>query len=172
MPRHPLDGIKHSKPRISSAGNGRFGKAELSALNREYLTCRNQQMAAKAEITQMAAAERRGELLNRTRLKQQIADVLVAFRAAVLNFPARYASRMVGLPDEHAARQVATEAAHEFLVQLSELRPEKIFQHEDRDEGEKPLRPASGQQIAAEEERIKRRRVKKAATMRKLRAKG
>ena len=62
-------------------------------------------------------------------------------------------------------------AAHEFLTALSGLSPEKIFQHEE-DEGEKPLRPASAEQIAAEEKRTQRRRQKKAETMRELRAKG
>ena len=57
---------------------------------------------------------------------------------------------MVGLRDEHEAKQILTTAAHEFLTALSELSAEKIFQHEE-DEGEKPLRPASAQQIAAEE---------------------
>jgi hypothetical protein len=76
----------------------------------------------------------------------------------------------VGLADEHAARQVLTEASREFLTALSGLSPEKIFQHEE-DEGGKPLRPTSSQQIRAEQERAKRRRAKKAATMRRLRAK-
>ena len=77
---------------------------------------------------------------------------------------------MVGLTHEHAARQLLTEAAHEFLTELSEL-PEKVFQPA-RDEGEKPLRPATAQQIAAEEAKAKIRRQKKTETMRKLRAKG
>jgi hypothetical protein len=78
---------------------------------------------------------------------------------------------MVGLRDEHEAKQALTTAAHEFLTALSGLSPEKIFQHEE-DKGEKPLRPASAAQIRAEEERVQRRRVKKAMTMRELRARG
>ena len=79
---------------------------------------------------------------------------------------------MVGLRDEHGAKQILTTAAHEFLTALSELRPEKIFQHAGQDEDEKPLRPANAQQIAAEEAKAKIRRQKKAQTMRELRAKG
>jgi hypothetical protein len=77
---------------------------------------------------------------------------------------------MVALPDEHKARQILTEVAREFLTELSEL-PEKVFQHE-KGEGEKPVRPANAATIQAEEERVQRRRVKKATTMRELRARG
>jgi hypothetical protein len=174
MPQHPTQGVPKSKPRLAKiGGNGQPGnKAEMQRLSREYLTHRNRQMEAKAFLAEMEAQRRRGELLDKRRIAAQIGDVFVAFRAAVLNLPARYSSRMVGLPDEHTARQVLTEASREFLTTLSELRPEKILsQHEDRDEGEKPLRTASAQQIRAEEEQVQRRRAKKAATMRRLRAK-
>ena len=110
-------------------------------------------------------------MLDKRRIAAQIGDVFVALRQAILNFGSRYASRMVGLRDEHEAKQILTTASHEFLTALSGLSPEKIFQHEE-DEGEKPLRPASAATIRAEEERVQRRRVKKAATMRKLRAEG
>ena len=71
---------------------------------------------------------------------------------------------MVGLPHEHAARQLLTEAAHEFLTELSEL-PEKVFQPE-RGEGGKPPPPASAQQIAAEEAKaifVARRKLRRCA---------
>ena len=154
------------------SGNGQpTNKAEMQRLSREYLASRNRQMEAKAYLAETEAQRKRGELLDKRRIGAQIGDVFVAFRAAVLNFPTQYASRMVGLRDEHEAKQILTEAAHEFLIRLSELRPEKIFQHED-DEGEKPLRPASAQQVAAEEAKAKIRRQKKAETMRRLRREG
>jgi hypothetical protein len=129
-------------------------------------------MEAKAFLVEMEAQRRRGELLDKRRIAAQIGDVFVALRQAILNFAPRYASRMVGLRDEHEAKQILTTASHEFLTALSQLSAEKIFQHEDRDQGEKPLRPANAQQIAVEEAKAKIRRQKKAATMRKLRAKG
>jgi hypothetical protein len=170
MPQHPTQGVAGSKPRLAKiSGNGQpSNKVEMQRLSREYLVHRNRQMEAKAFLAETEAQRRRGELLDKKRIAAQIADVFVALRQEILNFCSRYTSRMVNLPDEHTARQLLTEASHEFLIRLSELRPEKIFQHEE-DEDEKPLRPASARQLAAEQERIKRRRQKKAATMRKLR---
>jgi hypothetical protein len=56
MPRHPVDGIAGSKPRVpAEKGNGKVSKAELTQLNREYLVARNAQMAAKAAMSQMEA---------------------------------------------------------------------------------------------------------------------
>ena len=172
MAQHPVQGVAQSKPRLAKiAGNGHpTNKAEMQRLSREYLTSRNRQMEAKAYLAEMAAQRRRGELLDKKQIGAEIADVFVAFRAEVLNFPTRYASQMVGLRDEHEAKQILTRAAHEFLTALSGLSPEKVFQHEE-DEEERPLRAASAQQIAAEEAKAEIRRQKKAETMRRLRAK-
>jgi hypothetical protein len=173
MPQHPTQGVPKSKPRLPKIeGNGQpSNKAEMQRLSREYLTHRNRQMEAKAFLAETEAQRKRGELLDKRRIAGQLGDILVALRRSILNLPARYASQMVGLADEHAARQTLTTAAHEFLVELSGL-PEKVFEHEDRDKGENPLRPASGQQIAAQAERAKIRRQKKTQTMRRLRAEG
>jgi hypothetical protein len=173
MSQHPIQGVPLSKPRLPKIeGNGQpSNKAEMQRLSREYLTHRNRQMEAKAFLAETEAAHRRGKLLDKERIARQIADVFVALRQAILNFAPRYASRMVGLPDEHAARQLLVEASHEFLTALSELSAEKIFQREE-DEGEKPLRPANAQQIAAEEAKVRLRKAKKRETMRELRAPG
>ena len=173
MPQHPTQGVAGSKPRLAKiGGNGQpTNKAEMQRLSREYLTHRNRQMEAKAFLAETEAQRRRGELLDKRRIAAQIGDVFVALRQAILNFAPRYASQMVGLRDEHEAKQILTTASHEFLTALSGLSAEKIFQHEE-DEGEKPLRPATAEQIAAEEKRTQQRRQKKAQTMRELRAKG
>jgi hypothetical protein len=144
----------------------------MRRLSREYLVSRNRQMEARAYLTEMDAARRRGELLDKRLIAAEIGDAYVAFRAEVLGFPSRYAAKMVGLPDEHAVKQALTAAAHEFLNRLADLRPEKVFQNTGEDEGEKPLRPATAQQLAAQEASAQIRREKKAATMRRLRAKG
>ena len=88
----------------------------MQRLSREYLTHRNRQMEAKAFLAETEAQRRRGELLDKRRIAAQIGDVFVALRQAILNFAPRYASRMVGLRDEHAAKQILTTAAHEFLT--------------------------------------------------------
>ena len=118
MPQHPTQGVLGSKPRRPKmSGNGQpTNKAEMQRLSREYLSHRNRQMEAKAFMAETEAQRRRGELLDKRRIAAQIGDVFVALRQAILNFAPRYASQMVGLPDEHTARQILTEAAHEFLT--------------------------------------------------------
>ena len=58
MSRHPVDGIKGSKPRVpgvkgAEKGNGKVSKVELSRLNREYLAARNRAQQAKAESAEI-----------------------------------------------------------------------------------------------------------------------
>jgi hypothetical protein len=127
MSQHPTRGVAGSKPRLLKIeGNGRpSNKAEMQRLSREYLALRNRQMEAKAFLAETEAQLRRGELLDKERIQRQLADIIVALRQSILNFSPRYASRMVGLPDEHTARQILAEASREFLVELSEL-PAKI----------------------------------------------
>ena len=162
MSQHPTQGVAGSKPRLTKiGGNGQpTNKAEMQRLSREYLTHRNRQMEAKAFLAETEAQRRRGELLDKRRIAAQIGDVFVALRQAILNFAPRYASRMVGLRDEHEAKQILTTASHEFLTAYPDFGLKRSFSMK-RDEGEKPLRPASAQQIAAEEAKAKIRRQKK-----------
>jgi hypothetical protein len=174
MSQHPTQGVAGSKPRLPKIeGNGQpSNKAEMQRLSREYLAHRNRQMEAKAFLAEMEAQRRRGELLDKDRIQRQLADIIVVLRQSILNFSPRYASRMVGLPDERTARQILAEASREFLVELSEL-PAKIFVSKDRrpEDESQPLRPANAATIRAEEAKAKIRRQKKTETMRKLRAK-
>jgi len=108
---------------------------------------------------------------------RQAQYIFICLRQAILNFPTRYARRVVGIADEHQAKGVLTKAAHEFLEELASF-PEKAIdpswlQTLEADGQEKePLRPSSGQEIRAEQEKAKIRRRKKTETMRRLRAKG
>jgi hypothetical protein len=86
---------------------------------------------------------------------------------------------MVRLPSEHEAKAILAKAAHEFLTELADF-PSKIRDPDwlkvveadgQGQEDGKPLRPSSGQEIKHEQEKAKRRRKAKTATMRKLRAK-
>ena len=99
----------------------------MQRLSREYLVSRNRQMEAKAYLAETEAQRSRGELLDKRRIAAQIGDVFVALRQAILNFAPRYASQMVGLRDEHGAKQILTTAAHEFLTALSELHLKRSF---------------------------------------------
>jgi hypothetical protein len=68
MSRHPVDGIAGSKPRVpgvksTEKANGEVSKAELSALNREYLAARNRAQQAKAESAEIALDEKKGTLI-------------------------------------------------------------------------------------------------------------
>jgi hypothetical protein len=125
----------------------------------------------------MAIAGRRGELIEKSMVARQAQYIFICLRQSILNFPSLYARGVVGIADEHQAKAVLTKAAHEFLTELASF-PDKAIDSNwlrslEADGQEKgPLRPSSGQQMKAEQEKAKIRRPKKTATMQKLRAKG
>ena len=82
--------MKGTKPRLPSdvKTNGTpANKAEVQRLSREYLEVRNQQMRAKAFLAEMAAAVRRGELIDK-RLVAAQAQYLVRCDSAETLEPA------------------------------------------------------------------------------------
>jgi hypothetical protein len=179
MPRHPTDGIKGSKPRLPSAGgNGKPTKAEISKLNKEYLESRNRQMRAKAEMAEMQASERRAELIPKREVLLRAGWLLTGLRAQMLSFPHSLPPLLVG-KTEHEMLVILKEKVYGLLTDLADW-PRKFasddwFNRIDADllpADERRDRTATGADIKAEQERIKHKRARKAATMRKLRAGG
>ena len=127
----------------------------------------------------MAIAERRGELIEKSLVQRQAAFTFITLRQAILNFPTLYARRVVGIADEHQAKQILTRATHEFLTELASfsekcINPDWLETLEADGQGQedgKSPRPSSGQEIRAEQRKAKIRRQKKTQTMRDLRAK-
>ena len=125
----------------------------------------------------MAIAQQRGELIEKRLVERQASYIFLCLRQAILNFPPRYARRMVGLPDERA-REVLTGAAHEFLNEIANFDTKAIspdwlatLEADGQPTTGKPIHPSSGQEIKAEQRKAKIRRRQKTETMRKLRAK-
>ena len=144
--------------------------AALTAARTELAQTRHQREA-------MAIAERRGELIEKSFVSRQAQYILICLRQSILNFPTRYARHVVGIADEHGAKQILTKAAHEFLTELASFSEKAInpnwLESLEADGQEKaPLRPSSGLEIKAEQKKVARRRKQKTATMRRLRAKG
>jgi hypothetical protein len=121
MHRHPTQGVKGAKPRLPKT-NGKPTKAEIS---RQYLEVRNVQMRAKAFMAETAAAERRGELIEKRLVEKQAAYLLVALRQKILNLPQTYARRMVGLKDAAQASKMLREMAISVLNEIKDL-PSKV----------------------------------------------
>ena len=78
MHGHPTLGVKNAKPRLSSKPGSRIG-----ALSEEYLEIRNQQLRAKAFLAEMAAAVRRGELIEKRLVTTQASYLLTAMRQKI-----------------------------------------------------------------------------------------
>jgi hypothetical protein len=136
MPRHPIDGVKGSKPRVEK--DDKVSKAELSRLNREYLHARNSQMRAKASLAEMEAAKRRGELISRNLVVLQAAYLLTAFRQRVLSEPRVLISRLLRerLLEEkhqHAVQELITSDLCAMLNDLSQL-PSQVVDENNIDE--------------------------------------
>ena len=170
--------VKGSKPRFKPAGkNAEITRQRVSELSEADLEVRNSKLRSQAFLDEAQAKEKAGELISRALISRQAQFIFICLRQSVLNFPTKYAHRMVGLPSEHEAKQILTKAAHEFLTELASF-PEKAIDSSwlrsvEADDGQEkePLRPSSGQEIKAEQGKAKIRRQKKTATMRKLRAK-
>jgi hypothetical protein len=127
-------------------------------------------------MAEAQAKEKAGELISRELVARQAQYILICLRQRVLNFPTKYAHRMVGLRNEHEAKQLLTKAAHEFLIELANFHEKAINPNwlesleADGQEKDHPLRPATGAEIKREAEKTKRRRAQKTQTMRNLRA--
>jgi hypothetical protein len=127
MSRHPVDGVKGSKPRFPGAEKAENGpsKAELSRLNREYLISRNRTQRQGAG---RGGRERRkaGTLISRKLVGMQSAYLLTVFRQRALLAPAAIARRLANLAlvdpaKEHAVSEAVREDIHILLTELSHL---------------------------------------------------
>ena len=176
MHREPTEEVRE---RLLSA-KGRTSEAtreEISKLSAAYLEARNSKLRAQAFLVEAQAKEKAGELISRELVSRQAQYIFICLRASVLNFPAKYARRVVGITDAHQAKEVLTKAAHELLTELASF-PEKAIdpnwlrslEADGQDDG-RAIRPSSGQQIRAEQKKAKIRRQKKTQAMRELRAK-
>jgi hypothetical protein len=177
MPRHPIDGMKGSKPRLSGTDGKPASKAAIAKLSAQYLEARNAKLRAQAFMAEAQAKEKAGELIGKELASRQIAYVIVAFRQRMLNLSHSWARRFIGLADMHEAKRLIDEMARSTLIELTQLPKciepdwlERLEADEQGQEGGKPPRPASGQEVKAEQEKAKRRREKKTQMMRKLRA--
>jgi len=92
----------------------------IGALSEEYLEIRNAQLRAKAFLAEMAAAVRRGELIEKRLVTAQAQYLFIAMRQKILNLPQTYSRRLVGLNDREIA-QVLKGAAHSILNELKDL---------------------------------------------------
>ena len=78
------------------------------------------QMRAKAFLAEMAAAGRRGELIEKSLVERQATYLFIAMRQRILHLPQTYARRLVGLNDREISA-VLEEAAHSILNELKDL---------------------------------------------------
>ena len=170
--------IKGSKPRFRPNGKtSEITRQRVSELNEAYLEARNRKLLSQAFLAETQAKEKAGELIGRELVSRQAQYIFTCLRRAILNFPEKYAHRMVSFPSEHEAKQILTKAAHEFLIELAGF-PEKcinpnwleILDGNGDGDHQPRIRPSSGQEIKAEQKKAKIRRAEKTATMRKLRA--
>ena len=174
--------IKGTKPRFRPKGKtGEITRQRVSELSEAYLEVRNAKLRSQAFLVEAQAKEKAGELISRQLVQRQAQYIFVCLRQAVLNFPTRYARHVLGIADEHQAKAVLTKAAHEFLTELANFSEKAIDSNWLQSLGGQmarvkrpaiPVRPSSGQEIRAQQQKAARRRKQKTATMRRLRAKG
>ncbi len=91
-----------------SASKGRPSEAparESAKLSGAYLESRNSKLRAQAFLAEAQAKEKAGELISRELVTRQAQYIFICLRQAVLNFPTRYARRVLGIADEHQAKR-------------------------------------------------------------------
>jgi phage terminase Nu1 subunit (DNA packaging protein) len=121
--RHPTLGVPKSKPRLpgTKEGGKPASKEEISKLNAEYLTIRNEHQRAKMLSAQMALAKERGELVSKALVTKQAAFLLISLRQRVLAVPDRLARRFVNIADAKEARTILREEMIQLLQELAGL---------------------------------------------------
>jgi hypothetical protein len=156
-----------------------MGMTENQKINAALTAARTDLTKSRHQREAMAIAQQRGDLIEKSLVTRQAQYIFITLRQAILNFPTRYARHVVGIADEHQAKQILTKAAHEFLTELASFSEKAInpnWLETLEGNGEEPTgkspRPSSGQDIAHEQQKAKRRRKTKTETMRKLRAEG
>jgi hypothetical protein len=82
-------------------------------------------MRAKAFLAEMTTALRRDQLVEKRLVTAQATYLLIAMRQKILNLPATYARRLVGLNDVREVSEVLKGAALSILSELKDL-PSKV----------------------------------------------
>ena len=118
-------------------------------------------------------------MISKELVSRHAAFIFTSLRQSVLNFPSKYAHRILNLTDARQAQDVLARTAHEFLEELASF-PEKCvnpgwletLEGDGQPSEPSEVRPASGAEIQREQAKAKARRASKTETMRKLRAEG
>jgi hypothetical protein len=98
--------VKGAKPRFKPAGKtSEITRQRVSELSEAYLEARNAKLRSQAFLAETQAREKAGELISRELVSRQAQYIFLCLRQAVLNFPALYARRIIGITDEHQARE-------------------------------------------------------------------
>jgi enterochelin esterase-like enzyme len=137
MRRHPTQGVKGAKPRLRKVHNA--DDAVVENLNREYLTHRNAQMKARAEMAAREAALRDGTLHESKRCEQIVGHYLTLMRQRLLWIPARVRAQW-RQPD---LTEFVRDEIYSALTELSEL-PEAVATGRVTDYVIDPIMPNGG----------------------------
>ena len=189
MPRHPIDGMKGSKPRLPGNDGKPEGKALVAELSAQYLEARNSKLRAQAFMAEAQAKEKAGELISKRMAGLQVAFLLGNFRQKVMVAPTVMARRLVAqglieVKNEHQVARVLREDLCQMLSELANLPKEAMAAGDDnwiakidgdlleQVDGESPAPRITPEQAKAQAAKAKIRREKKTETMRKLRAEG
>ena len=88
---------------------------------------------ARTELAQSAPSKgsngdrrAKGRANEKSFVSRQAHSFFATLRASILAFPAKYSRHVVGISDEHRAREILTKAAHEFLAELANFDEKSI----------------------------------------------
>jgi hypothetical protein len=94
-------------------------KGKQSA-DRQFAEARAKQTAAKAQLVEMEARKRSGELIERSEAIRQVSFLCVALRQRLLGLAGVLPRKLVG-KSQHEMKMIVDSAVRECLTEMSEL---------------------------------------------------
>jgi hypothetical protein len=100
-------------------------RADRRKADAELTAERSRGLRTKRMQSELILAKARNDLVSKAVVQNQASFLLVALRQKIMQLPATYSRRIVGIADVEQARKILTVAAHQLLADLQDL-PAKV----------------------------------------------
>jgi hypothetical protein len=117
--------MKANKIQEGLIGETRNRRERLNGVVYDHDTEKTRATIVRRQQNELLLAKARDEVILKPLVEAQATFVAVTLRQMILAFPRKAARRMVGLPDEKAAKRILDKVAHDLCKELAHF-PEKI----------------------------------------------
>jgi hypothetical protein len=117
--------MKANKIQEGLIGEIRNRRERLNGVVYDHDTEKTRATIVRRQQNELLLAKARDEVILKPLVEAQATFVAVTLRQMILAFPLKAARKMVGLPDEKAAKRILDKVAHDLCKELAHF-PEKI----------------------------------------------